>query len=90
MAHGERALAPARELLDRHGVAYAQHIERGEEATTIERIARRIKADQILIGSTRMPPLARLFRRSVATKLMEIASVSVEAVAGDRASALER
>ena len=37
-AEAERALAPARELLDRHGVAHAQHVERGEVATTIDRV----------------------------------------------------
>ena len=89
-AEAERALAPARELLDRHGVAHAQHVERGEVATTIDRVARRIKADQILIGSTRMPLLARLFHRSLTTRLMEIASIPVQVVAGERASLLKR
>ena len=86
----DRALAPARELLDRHGVAHAQHVERGEVAVTIDRVARRIKAEQILMGSTRMPLLARLFRRSLTTKLMEIASIPVQVVAGERASLLSR
>ena len=89
-AEAERALAPARELLDRHGVAHAQHVERGEVATTIDRVARRIKADQILMGSTRMPLLARLFHRSLTTQLMEIANIPVQVVAGDRASLLKR
>ncbi len=89
-SEAERALAPARELLDRHGVAHAQHAERGEVAPSIDRVARRIKADQILMGSTRMPLLARLFQRSLATRLMEIATVPVQVIAGQRASLLQR
>jgi YjbE family integral membrane protein len=86
----ERALAPARELLDRHGVAHASHVETGEAARTIDRVARRLKADQIVVGSTRMPLLARLFRRSLTTDLMEISTVPVQVIAGERASAVAR
>jgi nucleotide-binding universal stress UspA family protein len=71
-------------------VAHAQHVERGEVATTIDRVAWRIKADQILMGNTRMPLLARLFHRSLTTRLMEIASIPVQVVAGERASLLKR
>lgn len=86
----EKALAPAREILDRHGVAHATHVETGAAARTIDRVARRIKADQILVGSTRMPLLARLFRRSLTTDLMEFSTVPVQVIAGDRASAATR
>jgi YjbE family integral membrane protein len=86
----EKALVPARELLDLHGVAHASHVETGDAARTIDRVARRIKADQILVGSTRMPLFARLFRRSLTTDLMEVSTVPVQVIAGDRASAAAR
>jgi len=71
-------------------VAHATHVETGAAARTIDRVARRIKADQILVGSTRMPLLARLFRRSLTTDLMEVSTVPVQVIAGDRASAAAR
>ena len=89
-SEAEAALAPARELLDRHGVAHAEHVLRGAEAHSIDRLARRIKADQILIGASRLPLVARMFRRSLATSLMEVSSVPVQVIGGDRPSLLAR
>ena len=100
LKHGERsswnraeadvALADARALLDQHGVAHCEHVLRGDVARNVERLARRLGAGQVLIGSERLPLVARLFRRSLTTQLMEISSVPVQVVAGERASFFAR
>lgn len=89
-SEAERVLAPARELLDRHGVAHAQHVEPGDAVPTIDRVARRIRADQILVGGDRKPLPGFIFGRTLASSLKEVSRVPVQVVAGEPVSALAR
>ena len=89
-AEAERALSHARGLLMHHGIPFAEHIERGDPARTIDRVARRLKVDQIVIGHSSIPLVGRLFRRSVTTTLTELTRIPVQVIAGERGSLLAR
>ena len=86
----EKALQSARDLLDKHGVPHASHIELGETAVVIDRVAQRLHADQIVMGTARKSTLTRLVQDSVTSKVLETARVPVEVVAGAPASWWER
>lgn len=89
-SEAERALVDARALLDEHGVAHAEHVERGEAAAVIDRVARRIKAEQIVMGAAPASLLARLSGRSLASAVVAVSSVPVQVVSGGRVSTLTR
>jgi nucleotide-binding universal stress UspA family protein len=86
----EAALKGARELLDRHGVAYACHAELGDKAKTINAVARRLRVDQIVMGTARKHSLTRVFEDAVAHRVLEGAQVPVQIIAGRAVSVLER
>ncbi len=86
----ERALAPARDLLNQFGVPHADHIELGEKAATIHRMAQRLRVNQIVMGTARKNSVTRMIEDSVTNKVLEIAQVPVEVVAGQSVSKLEK
>jgi len=86
----ERALQPAHELLNLHSVPHASHIELGEAASTINRVAQRLRVDEIVMGTARKNTLTRLVEDSVTSKVLEIARIPVEVVTGAPASRWER
>ncbi len=87
----DKALLPARQLLDSFGVPHACHMERGvNKATTIDRVARRLRVDQIVMGTARRNSLTRLIEDSVANQVIETSRVPVEIVAGREISRFER
>jgi nucleotide-binding universal stress UspA family protein len=86
----DKALQPARALLDSFGVPHACHVELGDKAATIDRVARRLRAGQIVIGTARKNSLTRLIQDSVANQVIEASVVPVEVVAGREVSAFER
>jgi YjbE family integral membrane protein len=86
----ERALAPARELLNQFGVPHAEHIELGPKAETINRVAQRLRVNQIVMGTARKNSVTRMLEDSVTNKVLEIAQVPVEVVAGRSISKLEQ
>jgi len=86
----QRALTPAQTLLQRHGVPHATHIELGSKAETIDRVAQRLRVNQIVMGTARKNSLTRLLEDSVTSKVLEIARVPVEVVAGTGVSRFER
>jgi YjbE family integral membrane protein len=86
----EKALKPARNLLHKHGIAHAVHIEVGEIAETIDRAAQRLHVDKIVMGTARKNSLTRLLHDSVTNGVLEIARVPVEVVAGGKVSRLEK
>jgi len=87
----EKTLAAARRMLEKSGVPYAAHVELGDDkARTIHNVARRLGADQILIGTARKNTIARIVRDSATNRLLEITHVPVEVVVGDWVSKLER
>ena len=86
----EKALAPARRLLEQHGVAHGTHSVIGERAKSIVDAARRLHCTHIVIGSARRKSLTRMFEDSTLDKVLELTSVPVEVVAGGEVSRLER
>jgi nucleotide-binding universal stress UspA family protein len=86
----QKALQGAQELLNKHSVPHATHIELGDTASVIDRVAQRLHADQIVMGTARKNTLIRMVQDSVTAKVLEVARVPVEVVAGASASRWER
>ena len=85
-----KALAPARALLDRFSIPHAEHVELGEKAPTIHRIAQRLHADEIVIGTARKNSLTRLIEDSVTNRVLELVQVPVQVIAGSEVSTAEK
>ncbi|HYC46521.1 MAG TPA: universal stress protein [Burkholderiales bacterium] len=86
----QQALAPARELLFRHRIPHAAHVELGDRAAVIERIAEMLGVSHIVMGTARRSSLTRLLEDSVTHRVLERAKVPVEVVVGPAVSRLER
>jgi YjbE family integral membrane protein len=86
----DKALEPARALLQEQGVPFAAHVELGDRAATIDRVAQRLRVNQIVMGTARQNSLTRLIEDSVTSKVLALARVPVEVVVGDSVSKLER
>ena len=86
----EKALAPARAMLDRHSIPYAVHVQTGDRAKEITDAARRLRCDEIVLATARKNSLTRLVESSVTDRVLERTSVPVEVVAGDAMSVWER
>jgi len=86
----EKALGPARGMLEKFGIPFAAHVELGDKAVTIDRVAQRLHVDQIVMGTARKNSLTRLIEDSVTNRVLELAQVPVEVVAGDSISVIER
>jgi len=86
----EKALRPIRQMLDGFGIPYSAHTELGERAKAIADAARRLRCDQIVMGTARKNSLTRLVENSVTNKVLELTSVPVEVIAGDAVSPWER
>ena len=87
---GEKALAPVKRLLDGFGVPYTPHIHVGNKAEIIADSARRLGCDRIVMSTARKNSLTRMIQDSVTNKVLELATVPVEVIAGDAVSKLER
>lgn len=74
---GEKALAPARALLDGEQVAYEHHLFVGEPSEIITRFAQEQSGDEIVIGTRGLSGLSSLLVGSVATKIIHQATVPV-------------
>jgi len=86
----EKALAPARQALERHGIPHASHTELGDRAEAIAAAARRLQCDEIVMATGRKNALTRLVEASVTEKVIELTTVPVEIVAGKAMSKWER
>ena len=89
-SEAEKALTPARALLERHGVPFSAHTELGKKAEVIDRVAQRLRVDQIVMGTARKNSLTRLIEDSVTNRVLELTRVPVAIVPGDSVSRLER
>ena len=89
-AEAEKVLQPARALIQKHGVPFASHVELGDKAETINRVAQRLRVDRIVMGTARKNSFTRMIQDSVTNQVLEIARVPVEVVAGGGVSNLER
>ena len=85
-----KALKSVRALLDRRGIPYAVHIEIGDKARTIAEAARRLRASRIVMGTARKSSLTRMLEDSVTSRVLQLAQVPVEVIAGKTVSRIER
>ncbi|MGZ8203061.1 MAG: universal stress protein [Burkholderiales bacterium] len=86
----ERSLERARVLLRQAGVPFTEHVELGERAETITRVAKEIGASEIVMGTARKHSFTRLVEDSVSYRVLELAHAPVEIVAGPSVTPLER
>ena len=86
----DKALRPARQLLDGFGVPYAAHMEVGERAECITATAHRLHCDHIVMSAARKNSLTRLVENSTTNRVFELTSVPVEVIVGDSVSRWER
>jgi Ca2+-transporting ATPase len=86
----ERALAPAKAMLDQFSVPYAVHCEIGDKAAMITETARRLSCDEIVMATARKNSLTRLVETSVTDRVVQLTPVPVEVIAGDSMSNWER
>jgi len=89
-AQGEKALGPVKQLLEKHGVPYAEHLEVGDKAVLIAQAARRLRCDRIVMSTARKNSLTRMLEDSTTNRVLEATDVPVEIIAGDMVSPLER
>ncbi len=86
----EKALQPARTLLEKFGVPYTTHTLVGEKASTIANEARRLGCDRIVMSTARKNSLTRMIEDSTTNKVLEHTTVPVEVISGQSVSQLER
>jgi YjbE family integral membrane protein len=86
----DKALAPARRLLERHGVPHAVSYKLGDKAQVIADEARRLRCHHIVMSTARKNSLTRMLQDSTTNKVLELTSVPVELIAGDAVSKFER
>ena len=89
-AQGQKALGPVKQLLENHGVPYAEHLEVGDKAVLIAQAARRLRCDRIVMSTARKNSLTRMLEDSTTNRVLEATDVPVEIIAGDNVSPLER
>lgn len=85
----ERALAPVRDLLNRAGIRHTDHVEFGDKAETIRRVAESLGVNQIVMGTARRNSLTRVIEDSVTSRVLEIVEVPVEIVVGRAVSRID-
>ena len=85
-----KAMAAARLMLDARGIPYASHVEIGDKAEVITATARRIRANQIVIGTARKNSLTRMIEDSVTNQVLEQTDVPVEIISGEGVPRIER
>ena len=86
----ERALLRTRRMLDDAGLPYSVHTKVGPRAELITATASKLGCDHIVIGCARKSAVARAFEYSVASRVLELTTVPVVVIAGERPSRAER
>lgn len=86
----ERALLRTRRMLDDAGLTYSVHTKVGPRAELITATASKLGCDHIVIGSARKSAIARALEYSVASRVLELTTVPVVVIAGERPSRAER
>jgi len=77
---GQAALQEASRLLQQAGVPFDVHVEVGEAAETIVRIADESGADEIFMGSRGLGSVSSMFMGSVATRVLHLTELPVTLV----------
>jgi len=86
----EKALAPARALLEGLGLRYATHARLGSRSDAIVEEAQRLGCQRIVMATARKNSLTRMLEDSTTNKVLEHTTVPVEVIAGESVSRLER
>ena len=86
----EKALRPARQLVEKFGMPYSVHIKVGNKANIIVDEARRLRCQRIVMSTARKNSLTRMLEDSTTNKVLEKTSVPVEVIAGEAISKFER
>jgi nucleotide-binding universal stress UspA family protein len=76
-ARSRKALRRAVAICRQAPVAFETHAALGPIAETIDRLARQLNADQIVMGTRGMGALRRLLVGSVATRVVQLARIPV-------------
>lgn len=77
---GEKALAPARKLLDAAGLRYESNVAIGDAAETIADYAAKIGCDEIVMSARGLGRIAGLLLGSTTTKVLSISKIPVTLV----------
>jgi nucleotide-binding universal stress UspA family protein len=80
---GEAALLAGQRILDHAGVDYRTHVEIGDTARAILRIANRLQVDEIVMGATRTGFLGKALQYLLIARLIHRAAVPVVILAGE-------
>jgi nucleotide-binding universal stress UspA family protein len=90
-AAADRALAPARALLEKFHVPCTVHVEAADDvARAIRAVAQRVGVDRIVLGTARSWSLTRLSEDRLIQELLDTAPVPLAVVPGKSVSPLER
>jgi nucleotide-binding universal stress UspA family protein len=87
---GHQALREARRLVEGTGVQYRTIVLRGDPAVAVTRFAAEVRADQIVVGTSRKGALLRFLTGSITDRLLGRAEVPVAVVRGEGPTALQR
>lgn len=74
---GDKALAPARKLLEAASIKYQHHVEFGEAVQLINHYARIYHCNEIIMGTRGTSSILNLVLGSVTTKVLHVASIPV-------------
>ena len=74
---GMAALAPARKLLDDAGVAHTLHIGVGEIGETVAKYVKELSAQQIVMGTRGLGPVAGMVLGSVTTVIVQAVNIPI-------------
>lgn len=86
----EKALRPARDLIEKFGVPYSVHIRVGNRADAIVEEARRLRCDRIVMSTARKNSITRMLEDSTTNSVLEKTPVPIEVIAGESVSKFER
>ena len=86
----DKALQPARRLLEQAGIGHTAGFEVGDKAQTIAAEAQRLRCDCIVMATARRKSLTRMLQDSVTHDVLELTTVPVEVIAGNAVAGWER
>jgi YjbE family integral membrane protein len=85
-----KAMESAAEMLRQAGLSWQPVTATGDAAVAIAHCAQEYGVHKVVMGTDKKGALARFFKDSVTSRVMELSPVPVEIVAREEASALER
>jgi nucleotide-binding universal stress UspA family protein len=86
----QKALAPARALLDTAKVTYRTHAAVGNRAQIVSEMAHELHCDHIVLATARKNSLTRMIEDSTTDRVLELTQVPVEVIPGAEVSRYER